>query len=49
MKAHYMPKTYEQHVAYLIEEAGEVIAAAGKLLRWGPESTNPEQIGRAHV
>ena len=27
---------------HLIEECGEVIAAAGKTLRWGPASTNPE-------
>ncbi len=32
----------EQKLGYLVEEAGEVLAAAGKTLRWGPESINPE-------
>lgn len=42
MKPQYMPKTREQHFGYLIEECGEVLAAAGKTLRWGEMSTNPE-------
>lgn len=42
MKAQYMPKTAKQKLGYLIEEAGEVLAAAGKSLRWGLDSTNPE-------
>ena len=42
MKPQYEPKTREQHYGYLIEEAGEVLAAAGKTLRWGELSANPE-------
>lgn len=42
MRQQYEPKTYEQRVGYLIEECGEVLAAAGKLLRWGRASQNPE-------
>lgn len=29
-------------LAHAIEEAGEFIHAAGKTLRWGPNSVNPE-------
>lgn len=42
MKAEYEPADTEQAIAYLIEECGEVLAAAGKSLRWGLESFNPE-------
>jgi NTP pyrophosphatase (non-canonical NTP hydrolase) len=42
MKERYEPKTWEQKLGYLVEESGEVLAAAGKTLRWGPMSTNPE-------
>lgn len=42
MKPQYMPKTREQFYGYLVEEAGEVLAAAGKTLRWGELSANPE-------
>lgn len=42
MKPEYVPKTREQFYGYLIEECGEVLAAAGKTLRWGEMSTNPE-------
>lgn len=38
----YEPKTQEQAIGHLIEECGEVLAAAGKSLRWGLESVNPE-------
>lgn len=38
----YAPCTLEQATAYLVEECGEVLAAAGKSLRWGPSSVNPE-------
>jgi hypothetical protein len=38
----YEPKSPEQRVAYLVEECGEVLAAAGKSLRWGLGSWNPE-------
>ena len=42
MKKQYEPDHLEQAVAYFVEECGEALAAAGKLLRWGPESVNPE-------
>ncbi len=29
-------------LSHLVEECGEVLAAAGKSLRWGLESVNPE-------
>ena len=42
MKPEYEPKTREQFFGYLIEECGEVMHAAGKTLRWGERSVNPE-------
>ncbi len=42
LKQKYWPKTQKQKLGYLIEECGEVMAAVGKTLRWGLESTNPE-------
>jgi len=42
MKPEYEPKTREQFYGYLIEECGEVLHAAGKTLRWGELSANPE-------
>jgi hypothetical protein len=38
----YEPKTDLQKLGHLIEECGEVMAAAGKSLRWGLDSYNPE-------
>lgn len=45
MKPQYEPHTVQQTLGYLIEECGEVLAAAGKSLRWGLDSTNPEIEG----
>lgn len=42
MKDQYKPKTLEQKMGYLIEEAGETMAAIGKAQRWGLFSVNPE-------
>lgn len=42
MKPQYEPRTREQFYGYLIEECGEVLHAAGKTLRWGEGSVNPE-------
>lgn len=42
MKPGYEPKTEKQKLGYLVEECGEVLAAAGKTLRWGLGSYNPE-------
>ena len=38
----YEPKTEPQILGHLIEECGEVLAAAGKSLRWGLDGVNPE-------
>ena len=32
---------FDKQLSHLIEECGEVLAAAGKLQRWGPLSVNP--------
>lgn len=40
----YVPKTADQKLGYLVEEAGEVLSAAGKSLRWGLMSVNPELL-----
>ena len=42
MNPRYEPKTDAQKLGYLIEESGEVLAAAGKSVRWGLDSCNPE-------
>lgn len=42
VKRNYVRNDYGSIIGHLIEECGEVLAAAGKLLRWGPESYNPE-------
>ncbi len=42
MKEVYKPVTDEQKLGYLIEECGEVLAAAGKTIRWGLDGYNPE-------
>lgn len=33
---------FDKRLSKLIEECGEVLAAAGKLQRWGARSCNPE-------
>ena len=38
---HLMPVNEDQALGYLVEEAGEVLAAAGKSALWGFESYNP--------
>lgn len=42
MKPQYEPKTEAQHLGYLAEECGKVVAAVGKTIRWGLDSVNPE-------
>lgn len=42
IKPEYEPKTLDQKLGYLVEEAGEVQAAVGKAIRWGLESSSPE-------
>lgn len=42
MKPEYKSTSVQQSLAHVIEECGEVIAAAGKSLRWGLSSVNPE-------
>ena len=41
-KPEYEPKTQLQILGYFVEECGECLAAAGKTLRWGFQSFNPE-------
>jgi hypothetical protein len=43
MKPEYLkPNDPQFCLAHMIEEMGEAMAAAGKTLRWGPQSVNPE-------
>ena len=32
---------FDKCLAHVVEECGEVLAAAGKTQRWGPHSVNP--------
>ncbi|MFQ5993425.1 MAG: hypothetical protein ACE5NA_13400 [Nitrospiraceae bacterium] len=38
----YLPRSPQMQLAYLAEEAGELVASVGKSLRWGLDSYNPE-------
>jgi NTP pyrophosphatase (non-canonical NTP hydrolase) len=38
----YLQKGFDKQLAHLVEECGEVLAAAGKTQRWGRECFNPE-------
>lgn len=38
----YLRDDLDSLFSHVIEECGEVIAASGKTLRWGPHSYNPE-------
>ena len=38
----YLREGFDFALAHLVEECGEVLAAAGKTQRWGLYSTNPE-------
>ena len=42
MKQQYIVDDFDHCLAHVIEECGELLAAAGKTLRWGWSSTNPE-------
>lgn len=37
----FLQKGFDKELAHLVEECGEVLAAAGKTQRWGPHSMNP--------
>lgn len=37
----FLQKGFENQLAHLVEECGEVLAAAGKTQRWGWASVNP--------
>lgn len=39
--ARFLQRGFDKQLAHLVEEAGEVLAAAGKTQRWGPHSVNP--------
>ena len=38
----YLQKGFDKQLAHVVEECGEVLAAAGKTQRWGLDSYNPE-------
>ena len=42
MDKRYFVDDFDHCLGHVVEECGEVCAAAGKLLRWGPHSYNPE-------
>lgn len=42
IKPEYIPQTFEQKLGYLIGEAGEAIAEAGRVVRFGVQGFNPE-------
>lgn len=42
MDKRYFVDDFDHCLGHVVEECGEVCAAAGKLLRWGPYSYNPE-------
>jgi len=37
----FLQRGFNKQLAHLVEECGEVLAAAGKLQRWGAQSVNP--------
>ncbi len=37
----YLQQGFDKQLAHVIEECGEVLAAAGKTQRWGRKSINP--------
>lgn len=37
----FLQEGFDKQLSHLIEECGEVLAAAGKTQRWGPLSVNP--------
>ncbi len=42
MKPEYVRTDFDGCLAHVVEECGEVLAAAGKTQRWGWSSVNPE-------
>lgn len=42
MNVRYLRSGFSFALAHAVEEAGEFLAAAGKTLRWGKDSVNPE-------
>lgn len=37
----FLQRGFDKQLAHLVEECGEVLAAAGKTQRWGRDSVNP--------
>lgn len=37
----FLQKGFNKQLAHVVEECGEVLAAAGKTQRWGRDSVNP--------
>ncbi len=46
MNSRYLQKGFKKQLAHTIEEAGEMLAAAGKTLRWGLKSFDPMSNAR---
>ena len=42
MNDKYLPKGFANQLAHVVEECGEVLAAAGKTIRFGVFGVNPE-------
>ena len=41
MDKRFLQDGFDKRLAHVVEECGEVLAAAGKTQRWGPWSVNP--------
>jgi len=41
MDTRFLQDGFDKQLSHVIEECGEVLAAAGKTQRWGRESVNP--------
>ena len=49
MDSRYLRPGIDFALGHAIEEAGEFCAAAGKTLRWGPKSVNPELPSKEQI
>ena len=45
----FLQKGFNKQLSHVIEECGEVLAAAGKLQRWGKDSFNPITGGETNI
>lgn len=37
----FLQEGFDKQLAHVVEECGEVLSAAGKTQRWGPDNVNP--------